>query len=192
MTSGDDHRRQRSGHRHRLRRPLRRPSEQPGRSDQDPRRKRKDRRAGPKHLSPSRAPTPTTCDNLDRGFATLRDLGSADPEWPTSSSTSSTTTPTTPPTALSTSVRRRRSMRLRRSSARSSSPGCGEPNVWANSSTSARWWPELSGSVLGTHRPGEGRSAASGRPAHFVDRGAKLAGHVLDELVASTGDDPLS
>jgi hypothetical protein len=58
----------------------------------------------------------------------------------------------TVPIGLSTSVRRPISTRLRRTLARSTSPGYGEPITWAASTTSTVWLPELVGWVLDTHR----------------------------------------
>ena len=71
-----------------------------------------------------------------------RELG--DPSTPSSPSTSSTTT-RTDRTARSASMRRLRSTRLRRRSRTSTPPVYEEPTVWAASSTSTGWSPELGG-----------------------------------------------
>jgi hypothetical protein len=62
---------------------------------------------------------------------------------------------------LSASVRRPRSMRPRRRSTTSTSPEYGEPIVWAASSTSTAWSPELGG--RGSRHP-QALGAPNARP----------------------------
>jgi hypothetical protein len=62
----------------------------------------------------------------------------------------SSTTTRTVPTALSVSVRRLHPICLLRLSTTSTAQGYEEPIVWAASSTSTGWPPDLGGWVLGT------------------------------------------
>ena len=99
---------------------------------------------------------------------------------PCSPSTSITTTPTVP-TALTASVRRPRSMRPRRRSTTSTLPRYEEPTVWAATSTSTRWPPEVGG--RGSRHP----HADIGHSSHPArdERAARVKGS--GRGVASTG-----